>query len=55
MAGKVVFSEAMLAALIFTGNSYHDNSWSRAAAMVTSPPLRPVAGTADSLLGCLAK
>jgi len=53
--GKVVFADVMLAALSFTGSSYYDNSWSHAAAMVTSPPLRPVADTADSLLSRLAK
>ena len=53
--GKVVFADVMLAALAFTGNSYHDNSWCRAATMVTSPPLRPAADTADSLIGRLAK
>jgi len=55
VVGKVVFAEVMLAALAFSGNSYYDNSWSRAAAMVTSPPLRPVADTADCLLSYLSK
>jgi len=53
--GKVVFAEVMLAALAFTGSSYYDNSWRRAATMVTSPPLRPAADNADSLIGRLAK
>jgi len=53
--GKVVFAEVMLAALAFSGSSYYDNSWSRAAAMVTSPPLRPAADTAESLINRLAK
>ena len=53
--GKVVFAEVMLAALAFSGDCYYDNSWRRAAAMVTSPPLRPRADTADALLNCLAK
>ena len=55
VVGKVVFAEVMLAALAFSGDCYYDNSWRRAAAMVTSPPLRPEADTADCLLSCLAK
>ena len=55
LVGKVVFAEVMLPALVLSGNSYYDNSWSRAAAMVTSPPLRPAADTADCLINRLAK
>ena len=50
-----MFAEAMLAALAFSGDCYYDDSWRRAAAMVTSPPLRPLDDTADCLLNCLAK
>jgi len=53
--GKVVFADVMSAALAFSGSSYYDNSWRHAAAMVTSPPLRPAADTADSLISRLAK
>ena len=53
--GKVLFAEVMLAALAFTGSSYYDNSWSRAAAMVTSPPLRTTPDTSDCLINRLAK
>ena len=55
VVGKVVFAEVMLAALAFSGDCYYDNSWRRAAAMVTSPPLRPPADVADFLLNGLAK
>jgi len=53
--GKVVFGEVMSAALALSGNGYYDNSWSRGAAMVTSPPLRPAADTASCLISRLAK
>jgi len=53
--GKVLFADVMLAALAFSGSSYHDNGWSLAAAMVTSPPLRLAPDTADSLINRLAK
>ena len=50
-----MFADVMLAALAFSGNGYYDNSWSRAAAMVTSPPVRPAPDTAGTLLNNLAK
>ena len=50
-----MFGEAMSAALALPGNGYYDDSWSRAAAMVTSPPLRPDADTTSCLVSRLAK
>jgi len=50
-----VFAEVMLAALAFTGDSYYDRSWRHAAAMVTTPPLRPSPDTANCLVNRLAK
>jgi len=55
VVGKVLFAEVMLAALTFSGNSYYDNSWRQAAAMVTNPPLRMAPDTSDCLINRLAK
>lgn len=53
--GKVVFGEALPAALAVDGSNYFDKSWRHAAAHVSSPPLRADPSLASYLTDLLAK
>jgi len=50
--GLVVYGEPSVAGLSVVGDEYDNKSWDAAAALVTSPPLRP-GNHRDSLLHCL--
>lgn len=54
-SGKVVFGEALSAALAVDGSNYFDKSWRHAAAHVSSPPLRVDPSLASYLTDLLAK